>query len=186
MSGTCALAANLGADCSTVEDGQILKAGDVSVRVIATPGHTPGSVCFLVADRYLLSGDTLFTKALGRPDLGGHVVEWSRDLFKTLTVTIAACRIRPGFCRPTTCGRVRDRPDGVVSAELETLRKTLPEFNVHDREVFSKMMQDAVRTPPAKYSEIIDLNTGRSTADVDHIVQLELGKNEVCRRGAHK
>ncbi|HEX7928875.1 MAG TPA: MBL fold metallo-hydrolase [bacterium] len=47
-----------------------LKVGDVSIRFIHTPGHTPGSQCFLVRDR-LVSGDTLFIGSCGRVDLPG-------------------------------------------------------------------------------------------------------------------
>jgi glyoxylase-like metal-dependent hydrolase (beta-lactamase superfamily II)/rhodanese-related sulfurtransferase len=185
VSGGRALAAKVGAVYSTVEDGQILQVGQVPVRVIATPGHTPGSVCFYIAEKYLLSGDTLFTRALGRPDLGGHVVEWSRDLFQTLTEKIAELPDST-LVLPAHYADVSEiGPDGVVSADLRTLRKTLPEFKMRDRDVFLKMMQDAVRTPPAEYAEIIDLNAGRSTADADHVVQLELGKNE-CAAGVHK
>jgi glyoxylase-like metal-dependent hydrolase (beta-lactamase superfamily II) len=51
-------------------DGQVLKVGEMEIQVIHTPGHTPGSVCFLV-DGHLFSGDTLFVGAVGRTDLGG-------------------------------------------------------------------------------------------------------------------
>jgi glyoxylase-like metal-dependent hydrolase (beta-lactamase superfamily II)/rhodanese-related sulfurtransferase len=185
VSGGRILAARVGSDYSTVEDGQILQVGQTPVRVIATPGHTPGSVCFLVAEQYLLSGDTVFTRALGRPDLGGHVVQWSRDLFHTLAEKIAALPDST-LVLPAHYADVSEiGPEGVVSAELGALRENLPEFGLRDCEIFTRMMQDAVRTPPAEYAEIIDINAGRSTAGADHIVQLELGKNE-CAASAHK
>lgn len=185
VSGGRALAAKAGSDYSIVEDGQILRISRTPVRVIATPGHTPGSLCFLVAEQYLLSGDTLFTRALGRPDLGGYVVEWSRDLFHTLTEKIAALPDST-LVLPAHYGDVSEiGPDGFVGAELGILRKSLDEFRVRDCETFTRMMQDAVRTPPAEYAKIIDLNAGRSTADTADVVQLELGKNE-CAAGAHK
>ncbi len=49
----------------TVEDGQNIAVGQLTVRAIHTPGHTPGSTCFTVG-RYLLSGDTLFPGGPGR------------------------------------------------------------------------------------------------------------------------
>jgi glyoxylase-like metal-dependent hydrolase (beta-lactamase superfamily II) len=42
-----------------VADGQAVVAGGVRVRCLATPGHTPGSMCYVVDDRYLFTGDTM-------------------------------------------------------------------------------------------------------------------------------
>jgi glyoxylase-like metal-dependent hydrolase (beta-lactamase superfamily II) len=52
------------------ESGDVVRAGDVAVTLLHTPGHTPGSQCFLVDGR-LLSGDTLFLQGCGRTDLPG-------------------------------------------------------------------------------------------------------------------
>ena len=54
--------------------GDILKIGDLEMRVIHTPGHTPGSVCYLVAGN-LFTGDTLFVGAVGRTDLKGSSLD---------------------------------------------------------------------------------------------------------------
>ncbi len=48
------------------EDGEILRFGASSVRLIHTPGHTPGSTCLLLGDRHLFTGDTLFPGGPGR------------------------------------------------------------------------------------------------------------------------
>ena len=53
-----------------VSDGDTVRAGDVEIRLVHTPGHTPGSQCFHVRD-HLVSGDTLFIGACGRTDLPG-------------------------------------------------------------------------------------------------------------------
>lgn len=51
--------------------GDVVEAGAVRIELIHTPGHTPGSQCFLVDGRYLVSGDTLFLEGCGRTDLPG-------------------------------------------------------------------------------------------------------------------
>lgn len=57
-------------DLVKVDAGDVFKIGDIDVRFIHTPGHTPGSQCFLVDDN-LVSGDTLFVNSCGRVDLPG-------------------------------------------------------------------------------------------------------------------
>ena len=53
-----------------VQDGDILNLGNMEIKVIHTPGHTQGGVCYL-ADGKLFSGDTIFREAVGRCDLEG-------------------------------------------------------------------------------------------------------------------
>lgn len=57
-------------DMRKVDDSDTLQVGDVEIRFLHTPGHTPGSQCFLVGNR-LVAGDTLFVRACGRVDLPG-------------------------------------------------------------------------------------------------------------------
>ena len=52
------------------EGGDVIEVGDVQIRAIHTPGHTPGSQCFVVEDM-LVAGDTLFLEGCGRTDLPG-------------------------------------------------------------------------------------------------------------------
>ena len=61
----------IGADDLTLHDGgDTVMAGDVPITLMQTPGHTPGSQCFVVDGR-LVSGDTLFLEGCGRTDLPG-------------------------------------------------------------------------------------------------------------------
>ena len=57
-------------DLTQVDGGDVLTIGDIRIKFLHTPGHTPGSQCFLVEDR-LVSGDTLFIGGCGRVDLPG-------------------------------------------------------------------------------------------------------------------
>ncbi|NIM12704.1 MAG: MBL fold metallo-hydrolase [Candidatus Aminicenantes bacterium] len=54
----------------TVEDGDTIEIGNVSLKVIHTPGHSPGGIC-LLGEGNLFSGDTLFVGGIGRTDLPG-------------------------------------------------------------------------------------------------------------------
>lgn len=53
-----------------VRDKDIISAGDICIKVITTPGHTKGGVCYLIGDD-LFSGDTLFLRSVGRCDFPG-------------------------------------------------------------------------------------------------------------------
>ena len=71
------------------EGGDVVVLGGVEVRLLHTPGHTPGSQCFLVADSggpgQLVSGDTLFLGSCGRVDLPGSNPE---QMYESLTGTL--------------------------------------------------------------------------------------------------
>jgi len=71
--------ANVNKDVSVV-DGDVIRVGNIIVKVIHTPGHTQDSVCLLVDDK-LLTGDTLFVGECGRTDLPGGSAE---DLYYSL------------------------------------------------------------------------------------------------------
>ena len=57
-------------DLVKVDAGDVIKVGDIEVKFLHTPGHTPGSQCFLAAGN-LIAGDTLFINSCGRVDLPG-------------------------------------------------------------------------------------------------------------------
>jgi glyoxylase-like metal-dependent hydrolase (beta-lactamase superfamily II) len=67
------------------DSGDVLKVGEIPIQLIHTPGHTPGSQCFLVQNR-LVAGDTLFLSGCGRTDLPGGD---ARQLYLSLTQKLA-------------------------------------------------------------------------------------------------
>lgn len=79
-----------------ISDGEVIRVGELAIRVIHTPGHTPGSVCFLV-DGNLFTGDTLFVGDVGRTDLsGGSLDELLRSLKEKIIVLPPETRVWPG------------------------------------------------------------------------------------------
>ena len=57
-----------------IRDNEIIEIGKIKVKVLHTPGHSPGSVCYLF-DNKLITGDMLFVEAIGRVDLPGGDIE---------------------------------------------------------------------------------------------------------------
>jgi glyoxylase-like metal-dependent hydrolase (beta-lactamase superfamily II) len=76
----------LGSDLVKVDNHDTLRVGRLEVRFLHTPGHTPGSQCFLVDGR-VISGDTLFIGSCGRTDLPGSDPE---EMYYSLTQRLAA------------------------------------------------------------------------------------------------
>ena len=68
--GTKRVAGLSDSDLVKVDAGDVIKVGDIEVKFLHTPGHTPGSQCFLAAGN-LIAGDTLFINSCGRVDLPG-------------------------------------------------------------------------------------------------------------------
>jgi hydroxyacylglutathione hydrolase len=95
------------------DSGDVLTVGEVPIELLHTPGHTPGSQCFLVADR-LVAGDTLFLEGCGRTDLPGGDAE---QMYLSLTQRLARVPDRavlyPGHLYApdpsATLGKVRQR-----------------------------------------------------------------------------
>ena len=83
-----------------------LNLAGLAIRVLPTPGHTPGSVCLLVEDT-MFSGDTLFQGSCGRTDLPGGSFEQIAASQKTLAALPGDYRVLPGHGGETTLDRER-------------------------------------------------------------------------------
>ena len=96
---------------STITDGSSVEVGTLQLRVIATPGHTPGSVSLLYEPEngaWLLSGDTLFRRGIGRTDLpGGDEDAIYESILTRLYPLPADTLVYPGHGAPTTIGEER-------------------------------------------------------------------------------
>ena len=70
-----------------VQDGQTISVGNIELKVIHTPGHSPGGIC-LYTPGYVFTGDTLFVEAVGRTDLPGASWQTMYDSIKTKIFTL--------------------------------------------------------------------------------------------------
>lgn len=69
-----------------LRDGDVLTLGKSEIKVVSTPGHTEGSVCFFVGDN-IYTGDTLFDRSIGRTDLvGGNQAKLEESLRKLISL----------------------------------------------------------------------------------------------------
>ena len=90
-----------------VQDGMALSFGGLSLRVIATPGHSAGSVCLLCGG-LLFSGDTLFAGDVGRTDLPGGSWDTLRESLKKLCAAVTEnVQVLPGHEEFSTMDRER-------------------------------------------------------------------------------
>ena len=85
-----------------INDGDVIKLGNLEIKVIHTPGHTQGGVCFLV-ERNLFSGDTIFRESVGRCDLeGGNFNQIVESIESKIFTLPDDTKIYPGHGRMTS------------------------------------------------------------------------------------
>jgi glyoxylase-like metal-dependent hydrolase (beta-lactamase superfamily II) len=95
-----------------LKDGDLLEVGTLNIEVIHTPGHTPGSVCYLVGEN-LFTGDTLFIGAAGRTDLiGGSLNTLIKSIEKKLIVLPKQTIVWPGH-------DYGESPSSTIGREME-------------------------------------------------------------------
>ena len=87
-----------------VSDGDLLSVGNLKIKVISTPGHTEGGVCYEIDDK-LFSGDTLFRESVGRTDLfGGNFKKLENSVKNKLFKLNDKIEVYPGHGPKTTIG----------------------------------------------------------------------------------
>lgn len=90
-----------------LRDGSIIPLGDERIRVLHTPGHTKGSVCYDCGN-FLLTGDTLFATSIGRCDLWGGNEQEMRLSLEKLRALDGALTIYSGHGEPSTLSHALD------------------------------------------------------------------------------
>ena len=92
-----------------VKEGDIITVGSMSCRVLETPGHTKGSICFYFEnDGILISGDTMFCESYGRTDFySGNAKEMKESLNRLMEELPEETKVYPGHGDFTTIGHER-------------------------------------------------------------------------------
>ncbi len=149
-----------------LDDGQVIELGNVLLRVLHTPGHSPESISVLVTDRrrgdepwFVLTGDTLFSGAVGRPDLPGEsrasAALLHRSLQRLLTLPDQV-EVYPAHFAGSACGAgMNGKPMSTIGFE----RRHNPLLAL-DRDAFIQRVTADIPPRPAAMDEIVRENRG--------------------------
>jgi len=163
-----------------IEDGNTIQFGTKQLRVIHTPGHTPGGMSFILDDKYVFSGDILFVEGIGRPDLRDQAEEFAAKLYDTLHNKILKFGDDAKIF-PTHHGEgVSPTKGGIFYTTVQNAKK-LPLLDLGQAEFVSKVV--SITTPrPMNYSMIIKINKGVIPIAPEQIPDLEMGPNRCSIR----
>jgi glyoxylase-like metal-dependent hydrolase (beta-lactamase superfamily II) len=159
-------------------EGDTIAFGRATLRAAHVPGHTLGSIALLADDGLALTGDFLFVKSVGRPDLAGRSEEWARLLWQSLE------RVRqtwPGdlLVLPAHyAGEDERRADRAVAARFDVISATNTTAAIQDERVFLKWIADHATPFPDAYRTIKEANLGLVQLSDSDAELLESGPNQ--------
>jgi hydroxyacylglutathione hydrolase len=151
---------------SSLRDGEDIELGNTRVKVLHTPGHSPESVCLVVTDLkrgaapwFVLTGDTLFVGAVGRPDLPGRARENAAQLYASLHDKLLTLpddlEIYPGHFSGSVCGTgLSGKPASTLGFE----KRWNPMLSL-DRDAFIEALAN-VPPKPAEMEQVLAFNRG--------------------------
>jgi hydroxyacylglutathione hydrolase len=149
-----------------LRDGEDVELGNTRVKVLHTPGHSPESMCLLVTDLkrgtepwFVLTGDTLFVGAVGRPDLPGRARDNAEQLYRSLHEKLLTLpdevEVYPGHFSGSVCGAgLSGKPMSTIAFE----RRWNPMLS-RDKQAFIDALAD-VHPKPADMEQILAFNRG--------------------------
>lgn len=151
-----------------LKDGDEIEMGNTRAKVLHTPGHTPESICLVITDLrrgadpwFVLTGDTLFVGAVGRPDLPGHARKNAGELHDSIHTKLLTLpsdlEVYPGHFSGSACGAgMSGKPSSTIAFE-----KRFNPLLSKPREEFIDALAD-VPPKPAAMEEILRINRGHA------------------------
>ncbi len=163
-----------------LKDRDLVEFGQSKLRVIHTPGHTPGSLSYVVDEKYAFTGDILFIESIGRPDLRDNAEEFAGELYNSLHNKLLKLPLHT-IVFPAHHGQTVKPENGVFSTTVEKASK-------HDvlqlsKEEFVKKVVGMTSPRPMNYQKIIQINKGSVILAQADIPDLELGPNRCSITG---
>ena len=143
-----------------LEDGQELSVGSVSVLVLHTPGHRPEHCAFVVDDRLVLTGDSLFIGDAARPDLAIEAREGAEGLFHSLQRLKQlpdVYEVYPGHVAGSLCGAAMS-PDH--SSTIGDEKRTNEKLEYGDVQAFINATASLSTPRPPTTARVVALNKG--------------------------
>ena len=152
---------------NTLEDGDEVAVGNVTLRCIHTPGHRPEHCCFAVIDRtraeepwLVLTGDSLFVGDAARPDLAVGAVQGAEGLFHSLRRLLElpdGVEVFPGHVAGSLCGKAMSAR-GSTTIGFE--RRFNPMASIAELDAFVAESSDVSAPKPPNLARIVELNRG--------------------------
>jgi glyoxylase-like metal-dependent hydrolase (beta-lactamase superfamily II) len=154
-----------------VEDGEVLELGNVMIKILHTPGHTPEHISVLITDRtrsdepwFALTGHTLMVGDLGRTELAISAEEGARALFGSVQRLKALpdyLEVLPGAYSGSVCGRsLSGKPASTIGFE----KRHNKVFGIEDEGEFIRAMVADVPPPPPQAAQLRAINSGMMAA----------------------
>ncbi len=154
-----------------VRDGDVLELGNVTVKVLHTPGHTPEHISLIVTDHtrsaepwFVLTGHTLMVGDLGRTELATSAEEGARDLFASIQRLKALpdhLEVLPGAYSGSACGRsLSGKPTSTIGFE----KRYNKAFRIEHEPTFLRVMLADIPPAPPQAAQVRALNSGLMAA----------------------